>query len=143
MCSIWKTVCLGSSYPATLHIFSVFRLVWCVCVRPSLYPPQWFPDITWERISNFVPLLGNWKGKKELLNVIENWKKMVQIVGNLEWELLKNVEIRKSKYARILLRSLPRTRKITYFIYLFSVRIFPFRKIIDITINYFFYSYMW
>jgi hypothetical protein len=26
---------------------------------------------------------------------------MVQIVGNLEWELLKNVEIRKSKYARI------------------------------------------
>ena len=22
------------------------RLVWCVCVRPSLYPPQWFPDIT-------------------------------------------------------------------------------------------------
>ena len=32
-----------------------------------------------------------------------NWKskKMVQIVGNLEWELIKNVEIRKSKYARI------------------------------------------
>ena len=32
-----------------------------------------------------------------------NWelKKMVQIVGNLEWELLKNVEIRKSIYARI------------------------------------------
>jgi hypothetical protein len=28
------------------------RLVWRVCVRPSLYPPQWFPDITWERISN-------------------------------------------------------------------------------------------
>jgi hypothetical protein len=28
-------------------------------------------------------------------------KKMVQIVGNLEWELLKNVEIRKSIYARI------------------------------------------
>ena len=29
-----------------------------------------------------------------------NWelKKMVQIVGNLEWELLKNVEIRKSIY---------------------------------------------
>jgi hypothetical protein len=26
---------------------------------------------------------------------------MVQIVGNLEWELLKNVEIRKSIYARI------------------------------------------
>jgi hypothetical protein len=33
----------------------------------------------------------------------DNWelKKMVQIVGNLEWELLKNVEIRKSIYARI------------------------------------------
>jgi hypothetical protein len=32
-----------------------------------------------------------------------NWelKKMVQIVGNLEWELLKNVEIRKSIYNRI------------------------------------------
>ena len=32
-----------------------------------------------------------------------NWelKKMVQIVGNLEWELLKNVEIRKFIYARI------------------------------------------
>jgi hypothetical protein len=32
-----------------------------------------------------------------------NWelKKMVQIVGNLEWELLKNVEIRKSIYDRI------------------------------------------
>jgi hypothetical protein len=31
-----------------------------------------------------------------------NWelKKMVQIVGNLEWELLKNVEIRKSIYAK-------------------------------------------
>ena len=26
---------------------------------------------------------------------------MVQIVGNLEWELLKDVEIRKSIYARI------------------------------------------
>jgi hypothetical protein len=26
---------------------------------------------------------------------------MVQIVGNLEWELLKNVEIRKSIYAHI------------------------------------------
>jgi hypothetical protein len=26
---------------------------------------------------------------------------MVQIVGNLEWELLKNVEIGKSKYGRI------------------------------------------
>jgi len=26
---------------------------------------------------------------------------MGQIVGNLEWELLKNVEIRKSIYARI------------------------------------------
>jgi hypothetical protein len=26
---------------------------------------------------------------------------MVQIVGNLEWELLKNVEIRKSIYDRI------------------------------------------
>jgi hypothetical protein len=26
---------------------------------------------------------------------------MVQIVGNLEWELIKNVEIRKSIYARI------------------------------------------
>jgi hypothetical protein len=26
---------------------------------------------------------------------------MVQIVGNLEWELPKNVEIRKSVYARI------------------------------------------
>jgi hypothetical protein len=26
---------------------------------------------------------------------------MVQIVGNSEWELLKNVEIRKSIYARI------------------------------------------
>ena len=26
---------------------------------------------------------------------------MVQIVGNLEWELLKNVKIRKSIYARI------------------------------------------
>jgi hypothetical protein len=26
---------------------------------------------------------------------------MLQIVGNLEWELLKNVEIRKSIYARI------------------------------------------
>jgi hypothetical protein len=33
-------------------------LVWCVCVRPSLYPLQWFPDITWERISNFVLLFG-------------------------------------------------------------------------------------
>jgi hypothetical protein len=52
-----------------------FRLVWCVCLRPSLYLPQWFLDITWERISN--------------------------IVGNLEWELLKYVEIRKSIYARI------------------------------------------
>ena len=33
----------------------------------------------------------------------DNWElnKMVQIVGNLEWELLKNVEIRKSIYARI------------------------------------------
>ena len=32
-----------------------------------------------------------------------NWelKKMVQIVRNLEWELLKNVAIRKSIYARI------------------------------------------
>ena len=26
---------------------------------------------------------------------------MFQIIGNLEWELLKNVEIRKSIYARI------------------------------------------
>jgi hypothetical protein len=25
-CSILKTVCLGSSYPATFHIFSVFKL---------------------------------------------------------------------------------------------------------------------
>jgi hypothetical protein len=37
------------------------RLVWCVCLRPSLYLPQWFLDITWERISNFVLLFGTIK----------------------------------------------------------------------------------
>ena len=44
------------------HILhDTLRLVWCVCVRPSLYPPQWFPDITWERISNFALLFGTMK----------------------------------------------------------------------------------
>jgi hypothetical protein len=34
------------------------RLIWRVCVRPSLCSPQWFPEITWERISNCVLLFG-------------------------------------------------------------------------------------
>ena len=50
---------------------------------------------------------------------------MVQIVGNLEWELLKNVEIRKYIYGRItntrfvnpLSRIPPISRKITYFLF--------------------------
>ena len=49
---------------------------------------------------------------------------MVQIVGNLEWELLKNVEIRKSIYAHItntrfvepFSRISPISRQITYFL---------------------------
>jgi hypothetical protein len=54
------------------------------------------------------------------------WFDVYVIVGNLEWELLKNVEIRKSKYARIthsireppFSRILPISRKITYFLFL-------------------------
>ena len=42
-------------------LYGTLRLAWCVCVRLSLYPPQWFPDITWERISNFVLLFGTIK----------------------------------------------------------------------------------
>jgi hypothetical protein len=54
----------GLLYPSTLIgevLCDTLRLVWCVCVRPSLCPPQWFPDITWERISNFVLLFGTIK----------------------------------------------------------------------------------
>jgi hypothetical protein len=45
----------GLVYPSTLSdevLCDAPRLVWSVCVRPSLCPPQWFPDITWERILN-------------------------------------------------------------------------------------------
>ena len=41
------------------------------------------------------------KRQKDIVKCNWELKKMVQIVGNLEWELLKNVEIRKSIYARI------------------------------------------
>jgi hypothetical protein len=49
----------GLVYPSTLSgevLCDTLRLVWCVCVCP-----QWFPDITWERISNFVLLFGTIK----------------------------------------------------------------------------------
>jgi hypothetical protein len=63
----------------------------------------------WERAKDF----GEWvrsgkywrirelKRQKGIVKCDWELKKMVQIVGNLEWELLKNVEIRKSIYARI------------------------------------------
>ena len=52
----------GLVYPSTLSgevLCDTLRLIWRVCVRPSLWPPQWFPEIPWERISNCVLLFGS------------------------------------------------------------------------------------